>query len=270
MKADNSLSCRSVSPVRETSFEKDGTITAVCDANGRVWPESERAELLEKCNAELVSRYGRPMHGNKKNPLDETFYILLSSQTDESKYQAAYLRLKKAFPSWNLVGPADEDRIEEMIRPAGLSRAKAKNIMRILEKVEADFGVRSLAALRRLDDQEAEAYLRSLPGVGPKTARCVLMYSLDREVFPVDTHNFRVLKRLGLHDFPLPIRRWHDAIQDLVPEGLRFSLHVTLVSFGRDICRAGKPLCERCPLNRLCCYAGARYEMDSERRFEWK
>jgi endonuclease III len=220
-----------------------------------MWPEKKRAEYLQICSDILVARYGLPLHGNKSNPLDEVIYIVLSSQTDEKKYQAVYRNLKKAFPSWKTINARDESQIELLLRPAGFSRAKAKYLIGLLNKLDADFGKRSLSALKSMSTEEAELYLRTLPGVGTKTARCVLMYSLNREVYPVDTHNFRVLKRLGAFNLPEPIRRWHDRIQELIPNHLRFSLHVTLVSFGREICKAGKPLCEICPLNSLCCYA---------------
>jgi endonuclease III len=223
------------------------------DQEGLLWPEESRAKYLEETNRILVSRYGLPKHGNKKDPLDEVIYIMLSSQTDESKYQSTYHNLETKYPSWNLIRPEELDHIEEILKPAGLSRVKAANLIHLLQKVEADFGTRNLTALEKMGDCEAEKYLCSLPGIGPKSARCVLMYSLNREVFPVDTHNFRVLQRLGAHNLPLPIRRWHNKLQNMIPASIRFSLHVTLILHGRDLCKASKPLCESCPLNQICC-----------------
>jgi endonuclease III len=220
-----------------------------------MWAIRKRKQNLEICNEILVSKYGLPFHGNKKNPLDEVIYIILSSQTDENKYQFVFNNLKKEFPSWEKIKSTDEERLIQILKPAGLSKVKAKYIIDIFQRLDSDFGKRSLSFLKELPDGEAEKYLISLSGIGIKTARCVLMYSLDREVFPVDTHNFRVLNRLGAIDFPLPVRRWHNKIQEIIPKHLRFSLHVTLVSFGREICKAGKPLCEICPLNFICCYA---------------
>ncbi|MCU1265723.1 MAG: DNA-cytosine methyltransferase [Acidobacteria bacterium] len=222
-----------------------------------MWPKRKRTEYLKRSNELLISRYGIPRHGNKTNPLDEVGYIILSAQTDENKYQSVYRELKKRFPKWANIQRNDESIIEQILRPSGLSKLKAKYIVRILDKLDADFGKRSLASLKTMPDEEAEKYLASLLGIGPKSARCVLMYSLGRKVFPVDTHNFRVLKRLGAHNFPLPIRRWHDELQKIIPEDLRYSLHVTLVSLGREICRATRPACEICPLSALCCYAKA-------------
>jgi endonuclease III len=223
-----------------------------------MWLKNSRIKNLERCNELLISKYGLPFHGNKINPLDEVIYIILSSQTDEDKYQFVFNLLKKKYPSWKNITASDEIRLRQLIRPAGLSNAKAKYIIELLKKLDSDLGKRSLSFLKNLPDDEAEKYLISLSGIGVKSARCVLMYSLGRQVFPVDTHNFRVLNRLGAIDLPQPIRRWHNKIQDIIPEHLRFSLHVTLVSHGREICKAGRPLCELCPLNQICCYGMKR------------
>lgn len=216
------------------------------------WNTEEREQNLRLCSKSLVARYGLPRHGNKSNPLDEVVYILLSSQTDEAKYQKAYSNLKGAFASWKTIKSGDEIRIARILEPAGLSKVKASRIVSILFKIESDFGVRSLAHLKRMSNAEAEKYLCSLDGIGKKSARCVLMYSMGRNVFPVDTHTFRILKRLGAHDLPLPERRWHDAIQDMIPAEIRYSLHVTLVALGRDICKATRPLCSDCSVMELC------------------
>ena len=224
------------------------------DQTDFLWPEEHRARYLEETSRILVSRYGLPTHGNKKDLVDEVIYIMLSSQTDERKYQSVYHNLVTRYPSWDLIKPEELNNLAEIIKPAGLSRVKAKNIIDLLQKIEVDFGMRNLKALEKMDDSEAEKYLCSLPGIGPKSARCVLMYSLGREVFPVDTHNFRVLQRLGVHDLPLPIRRWHNKLQNMIPASIRFSLHVTLIPLGRELCKTSKPLCQSCPLNQICCF----------------
>jgi len=216
-----------------------------------LWPIVHRERYLRECNALLVSRFGLPRHGNKKNPLDELIYIVLSSQTDESKYQLAYKGLKANFLSWKKIESAEQ--IAEVLKPAGLSRVKSKHIMAMLETIEHNFGSRTLAPLNRMDEAGAERFLCSLKGVGVKSARCVMMYSFDKQVFPIDTHSFRILKRLGAHNLPLPIRKWHNEIQNLVPHDLRYSLHVTLVSLGRKICKASKPICGNCPIVKYCC-----------------
>ncbi|NMC96578.1 MAG: hypothetical protein GYA70_03830 [Deltaproteobacteria bacterium] len=193
-------------------------------------------------------------HGNKANPLDEVIYILLSSQTDEKKFQQAYTDLKRRFHSWKRLSRNDIRAISAIIEPAGLSKVKSENIVTLFEMIENNFGVRSLAQLKKMPDDVVENYLCSLPGIGKKSARCVMMYSLNRQVFPLDTHCFRILKRLGAHDYPHPIRRWHDRIQEIVPKDIRYALHVTLLSLGRDLCRSLTTNCGKCPLKEICCH----------------
>jgi len=221
-----------------------------------VWTSKEIGRKLKKCNAILVSHFGLRRHGNKKNPLDELIYIVLSTQTDEAKYQSVYSNLKRRFRSWRKIESHHKPEIETILEPGGLSAIKADRIISILSTLDINFGARSLAMLKRMSDADAEKTLCSLPGVGIKTARCIMMYSLDRNVFPVDTHTFRTLDRLGAHSYPLPVRRWHNHIQAIVPEDIRYSLHVTLVSLGREYCKATKPNCKDCPMNELCCYSG--------------
>ena len=209
---------------------------------------------LTKISSLLVAEYGRPRHGNFANPLDEVIYIILSSQTDEQKYRSVFRALKTRFQSWSQISASALVEIERIIKPAGLSRYKTNYLVGVVEKLRKDFGRVSLASLRVMSDEDAERYLCSLPGVSIKTARCVLMYSLNRQVFPVDTHVFRVLNRLGVISLPQPIRKWHNVVQDVIPDDLRYDLHVTLLSHGREVCRAHKPECHRCNLKRLCAF----------------
>lgn len=118
--------------------------------------------------------------------------------------------------------------------------------------LQSRFGRVTLAPLRIMSDTEAEAMLLQLPGVGKKVARCVLLYSLHRDVFPVDTHCFRVLKRLGLVPQHLAYRQAHDALQSAVPKPARRSLHVNLIRHGRAVCTAHHPQCPACPLLQCC------------------
>lgn len=210
---------------------------------------------LRRVTQILVKEYGRPRHGNRANALDELIYIILSAQTDEGKYRITFSQIKRRFRSWAEVTPLDELEIEQLIRPSGLSRYKAKYIVELLARLRNDFGKPTLAPLKRLSNQQAEAYLCSLPGVSLKTARCVLMYSLNRPVFPVDTHAFRILNRLGIVDLPQPIRKWHNVVQDIVPTDIRYDLHVTLLAHGRQVCKASNPECGRCNLASLCAFA---------------
>lgn len=219
-----------------------------------MWARKDRENNLRASTLLLERRYGLSRHGNKANPLDEVIYILLSSQTDEKKFKQTYANLKRRYRSWKAIARKDLRVISAIIKPAGLSKLKSANVLRLLEIIEQHFGVRSLAPLKKMPDAEIERFLCSLPGIGKKSARCVMMYSLNREVFPLDTHCYRILKRLGAHDCPQPIRRWHDQIQNMIPKDIRFALHVTLISLGRDLCRAAITDCNECPLTVHCCY----------------
>jgi endonuclease III len=208
--------------------------------------------ILFRAEKLLRQRFGQPRHGNKINPLSEVLYILLSLQTSQQNCQRSYRALRRAFPRWSLLAHASAHEISKLINFAGLGKQRSEKIVSIIKRIKSDNGRVSLSFLRRLDTQTAEKYLVSLPGIGKKTARCVLMYSLGREVFPLDTHCSRVLSRLGFNISEGSLRRCEDRIQDVIPPRLRHSLHVTMVSLGRHICRSSNPKCDRCPLQSLC------------------
>jgi endonuclease III len=202
----------------------------------------------------LRSAYGSPHHNNKTDPLDELVFILLSQMTTGPSFCRVYDRLKTAYPSWDQVAALPLKRLKAAIKDAGLSGQKAPRIKAILRKLVACFGSASLDALQAMTNSEAEAFLTSFPGIGTKTAKCILMYSLGREVLPVDTHVWRVAHRLGLIDASIPYTRVHDALERVVPPPLRYSIHVNAVAHGRKVCLALRPRCDACPLRRLCTF----------------
>jgi len=207
---------------------------------------AHRAALL------LAQRYGSPRHRNKADPLDELVFILLSQMTTAPSFGRVYERLKESTGGWAHVRRMPLRRLKSLIKDAGLSRQKAPRIKAILKKVAADFGKLSLAPLRRMEDAAAERYLTALPGVGVKTAKCVMMYSLGREVLPVDTHVWRVARRLGLVSGAVPYARVHGALEAVVAPGDRYAFHVNAISHGRAVCTALRPKCRTCPLRRFC------------------
>lgn len=210
----------------------------------------------------LHARYKSPRLYNLRNPLSELIFIVLSAQTPESKYLRAYRELRRSFPTWRKVAEADDADLERILRPAGLASVKTAQIKAILRKVRADQGAYDLKSLREMDDRTAEFYLTSLPGVGIKTARCVLMFSLGRNVLPVDIHVFRVMGRVGFHEFKDLNLVSAQRIQEMVPENLRYSVHVNTVAHGRALCRKHRPLCDICPINNICSYAKQRRVLD--------
>jgi endonuclease III len=205
---------------------------------------------------------------NRRNPLEELLFIICSTLTHEKNYRATFRHLKTAFPTARSLSDASVDDLALALRWGGLSRRKAIAIRAILDRLSADFGRVTLAPIRSLSDRDCEDFLSSLPLVGPKTARCVMLFSLDRAVFPVDTHCWRIARRLGWVE---PTRRDGscgprdmDILQDLVPRELRRSLHVNLISFGRTVCRAQDPACSRCPVETLCPKVGVPQRSTSD------
>lgn len=214
----------------------------------------------------LRCRYHDWDHHNRHNPLDELLFILCSTRTQEDGYRGTYSALKQEFPTFGALADAPARYIAKPLESGGLQRQKSRAIREICDRITARFGRLSLAPLRDMPDVDCEAFLTSLPLVGKKVARCVMMYSLGREVFPVDTHCWRIARRLG---WIRPTQRdGHcadrdmDRLQDKVPKGMRFSMHVNFVSLGREFCTGQGPRCDGCPLGVICPRIGvgtARY-----------
>lgn len=202
----------------------------------------------------LQSRYGSPRHHNKDDPLDELVFILLSTKTSERAYLRTYDRLKTRFPDWFSILGTPSGTVHEVIAEGGLSRKKEAQIRATLLALAGPTPGDNKYALEKMTDQELESFLAGLPGVGLKSARCVMMYSLGRRVFPVDTHCRRVLSRIGLIRFRRLTDAVQDEIQEIVPPRLRYDLHVDLVAHGRALCLAANPRCDDCPLTGECGY----------------
>lgn len=210
----------------------------------------------------LSRKYGDYAHRNKRNPLDELLFIICSLQTDKQKYLSTFRALKHKFPSFVELSEAPQSSISLVLREGGLSNQKADAIKKILRAIINAFGRPTLAPLRFMSDAECEKFLISLPGVGKKTARCVMMYSLDRYVFPVDSNCWRICRRLDW------VRRTRtngscsakdmDRLQAKIPPKLRYSLHVNMISLGREICSAKLPKCTECPIKDWCHHVRAR------------
>jgi endonuclease III len=214
--------------------------------------ETVKVQRLERIASMLSAQYSLPRHGNKHRAMDELVYILLSRQTNERNFVRAYRALKRRCRSWNQLLTMTERQLRSAISSAGFGRQRARELKRIARRLHADFGTASLKRLATLTDEAAEAYLTSLPGIGKKSARCILMYSMGRSLFPVDVHCFRILNRIGIIRRRGPVRNHEDSIQRIIPSSLRYTLHVTFVSLGRDVCHAVAPDCNRCCLRKEC------------------
>jgi endonuclease-3 len=214
------------------------------------------SDRLSAIDAVLQQTYGAPLRAldNKRNPLNETVYILLSLQTDVPRLRTTWRGLRRRFPTWGRARKATLGELADAIRAGGLHNQKARTLKRLLNAVMKRFGSLTLNSLRSVSTETAERELTSLPGLSWKAARCVLLYSFDRDVLPIDSNTFRIMKRAGVVPPDTAYRRKqvHDAIQEAVPPRRRRDFHVNLVLHGRKVCTPLRPRCESCPLFCMC------------------
>ncbi|MDI6874714.1 MAG: endonuclease III [Actinomycetota bacterium] len=214
---------------------------------------------MERVDRLLLQCYGdRPWSPRFPHLLDGLVHTLLSQNTSDNNSHLAFRRLKERFPSWDEAARAPVEEVEEAIRPGGISRVKAERIKTLLELVRRDFGSYCLAPLAEREPGEALHYLLGLPGVGRKTAAVLLLFQLGHPYFPVDTHVFRVGRRLGIIPDRSGFEQAHEFMDRLVPDEMKYRLHLNLIQHGRRVCRAGNPRCGECCLRKLCPYPERR------------
>lgn len=215
---------------------------------------------LRELDRLLDSAYGAPAARleNKEDPLDEAVYIVLSLQTDLNRFKAVWRDLRTAFPAWEEVAQAPCRRLVDVLRIGGLQEQKARTIRGLLSAVKLETGAYSLDILKDMSDAEAERFLTRLPGFSWKAARCVLLYSLDREVFPIDGNTFRILKRAGVLGPKSIYRRrgLHDGLQRAIEPSRRKPFHVNLVIHGQETCLPRRPRCFGCAVRSACAMCG--------------
>lgn len=209
---------------------------------------------LEKIDSLLIKYFGIPPRAKKlPKPLDTIIGTILSQNTNDNNSYKAYRNLKENFKCWDELVPLKPRQIEKYIRIAGLGKQKSKAIYEILQSLKKkDKGI-SLDHIKANIDEEILDELTSYKGVGVKTASCVLLFSLERNVCPVDTHVHRTLNRIGIVKTNSPEKTFYE-IFDSIPDGAAHSLHTNLIRLGREICKPAKPLCSICPLLKVCAY----------------
>jgi len=180
-----------------------------------------------------------------RDPLDTLIETILSQNTNDRNRDRAYQALKTEFPRWEDLLRADVRKIIQAIRPGGLVRE-------ILRWIKRQFGRLDLLVLRRMDSAAIKEIFGNLKGVGPKTLHCLLLFGLGREAFPVDTHILRIGKRLGFIPGEMNGEKAHPRMALLVPKGKSLSLHLNLIRFGRQCCKANHPRCPDCFLTKEC------------------
>lgn len=200
----------------------------------------------------LEQEYGpREWHADR-DPIDVLIGTILSQNTSDTNSGRAFASLKANLDSWEAVALAPTERVARAIKCGGLSQIKAVRIKQVLEQIKKDHGRINLDSLEPMTTTQAEDYLMRLPGVGHKTASCVLLFSLGKPSLPVDTHIFRVAKRLGLIDPKVSIEKAPNLLQEQIPPSKVYQFHVHMIEHGRRICHARQPHCDKCMLSRIC------------------
>jgi endonuclease-3 len=219
-------------------------------------PNNEINEIsmsrIVEINHRLIAQHGEQVVSSRKTPLDELIFTVLSQHTNDKNRDRAWKQLKTGKQTWSTISNLPAKEIEKRIKVGGLARQKSKRILTILHSIRKDRGTIDLDFLEKLSDQEILRYLLDFPGVGPKTAACVLLFSMGRSAFPVDTHIHRIATRLGFLDKKTASPEAHQILGDLVPTEMYLTLHLNLISHGRKICRAQTPLCDCCILADIC------------------
>jgi endonuclease III len=205
----------------------------------------------------LLEYYGQPTWRDTKPPVEELVSTILSQNTNDLNRDRAYILLRQAFPTWEAVRNAETALVVAAIRPAGLANQKGPRIQRVLNDIVAERGSLDLTFLKEMPLEEARLWLTKFNGVGPKTAAIVLLFSLGRPAFPVDTHIYRVTGRVGLRPEKMTVEQAHIHLEKLFPPDTYYAAHLNIIRLGREICSARKPACPRCPLRDICNYAKA-------------
>jgi len=206
----------------------------------------------------LIGLFGEPRR-RRRDPVSQLVITMLSQATTDVQTDRSFAELKRRYPTWEQVRSAPVSQIANAIRSSGLSEQKAPRIKGALQFIARRRGRIELGFLKRMSDPEANRWLMGITGVGPKTAAIVLLFSFKKAFFPVDTHVFRVTKRLGWILKDANPEKTHEILRSAVPPNLHYRLHLNLIRLGREICEARKPKCSKCPLTDLCAYYSGAY-----------
>jgi len=211
-------------------------------------------EKAKKIVALLRKAYGVPEPFIASDPVDQLIATVLSQNTTDRNSLAAFRVLKKRFASWGAVMQSPVRSVASPIRSAGLANIKARRIKDVLREIRRREGSLDLSRLGAMPVRDSFEYLTSLKGVGPKTASCVLLFSFGKGIMPVDTHIFRVAKRMGFIGDEVTIEEAHRMLTGTVPRRLIYDFHLGIIEHGRRTCRAAGPKCGRCVLYGMCAY----------------
>jgi endonuclease III len=208
--------------------------------------------IIQEVIALLEQEYGLLKWNPEKQHLDVLIKTILSQNTSDLNSGRAFKSLISTFDSWQDVASADIEHIAQSIKCGGLSKIKAIRIKQILNTIWEEHGSLTLDFLETMNTTEVRNFLMSLPGVGLKTASCVILFSMGRQLLPVDRHIFRVSKRLGLLGSNVSIEEAHNLLQNQVPPSKIYQFHVHLIKHGRQVCQARQPRCRKCVFEKSC------------------
>jgi endonuclease III len=202
----------------------------------------------------LLDFFGYPEWRNPLPPLDELVSTILSQNTNDTNRDRAYESLRKRLPSWEAVRDAPQGEVIDAIRQAGLANQKGPRIQTVLREITQETGDLNIDFLNEMSTSEAREWLLKFRGVGPKTTAIVLLFSLGKPAFPVDTHIYRVSGRIGLRPEKMNVEQTHQLLESLLPPDTYYAAHLNLIRLGREICQARQPKCPQCPITALCDY----------------
>ena len=212
---------------------------------------------IRQVTTTLERMFGRPERTSPRpDPVSMLIATILSQNTSDRNSHRAWISLRERFPSWKRLEDAPLRSIRSAIRIGGMAQQKAARIRTAIRLINDGYGGVALRAIRRLNDDRAIERLTEIPGVGVKTAACVLLFSMDRGVFPVDTHVHRVCTRLGLAPGSRSPEETFRIMRGRVPAADAHALHTNMIRFGRSVCRAQRPLCGSCHFMNICTHPG--------------
>ena len=225
--------------------------------------ENEKQKLIIKVNKLLINKFGIPSRNKKlPDPVEMLIATILSQNTNDRNSYQAYKNLKDKFSNWEEILETPRVTIEKIIKVAGLGKQKSTAIKNFVKELTEREGKLSLKYLNKVESDEAIKDLTSYKGVGVKTASCVLLFAMDRNVCPVDTHVHRTVNRIGIVKASAPDKTFF-ALNENFPEKIAHSFHTNLIRLGREICKPQKPACRVCPLEKICNFEDKNFDLKS-------
>jgi endonuclease-3 len=212
------------------------------------------SECALEVHQRLLNKYGDPSWRQALSIVDELVSTILSQNTNDTNRDRAFTNLKRRYSTWEMVRDADPGEVIGTIRTAGLANQKGPRIQKILRQITEERGSLDLEFLRDYPAEEAKSWLMKFNGVGPKTASIVLLFSLDKPAFPVDTHIYRVTGRIGLRPTQMNSDQAHLYLASLFPPETYKAAHLNIIRLGREVCHPRNPECQKCVLRTLCDY----------------